>query len=113
MSDSMGRPGDASPGGAPPSGGVPFNPNIQYEQLPKLPSLATAHGVLMGLAFVIIFPVGVLALRVARGKTAVWMHVVCQLLGWVMMIGGLATGVRMARIIDMVRGSFFAAQGTP
>jgi len=78
------------------------NPNILYEDLPKVPSFAKAHGSLMGLAFVIIMPMGAVIIRTVRGKNAVWIHAACQLLGWVLMVGGLATGIRLGNILDRV-----------
>jgi len=78
------------------------NPNIIYEDLPKVPSLAKAHGSLMGLAFVVIFPVGAVLIRVVRTKNAIWIHTTCQFVGWVLMIGGLACGIKMGKILDRV-----------
>jgi len=83
--------------------GLSLNPNIIYEDLPKVPSLATAHGTLMGLAFVVILPLGAVLIRVVRSRVSVWIHAACQLVGLALTIAGLAMGIRMAKILDRVR----------
>lgn len=77
-------------------------PNIVYGDLPKVPSLAKAHGSLMGLAFVVIFPIGAVLVRAVRTKNAIWIHATCQLVGWILMIGGLVCGIKMGKILDRV-----------
>lgn len=57
----------------------------------------------MGLAFVIILPLGALLIRVLKFKGSIWIHVACQLVGWVLMLAGLAMGIRVGKIIDRVR----------
>lgn len=73
-----------------------------YEDLHLVPKYARIHGLEMGLAFVILFPLGALFIRVLKFKGSVWAHVVCQLVGWVLMLAGLATGIRLGKIIDQV-----------
>ena len=69
-----------------------------------MPNYAKAHGILMGLAFVVVLPGGAILMRLlsTKGKTAVWVHVVIQLVGWVLMISGLAMGVKVGKILDRV-----------
>ena len=76
-------------------------------ELPLVPGLAKTHGVLMAITFVIVFPTGAILLRLLnlKGSTAVGVHAAIQLSGWVLMIAGLAEGVRVARIIASVRVS--------
>lgn len=57
----------------------------------------------MGIAFTIVFPLGAILLRVIRSKFGVRAHIVSQLLGYALMIAGLATGIRVGRILDRVR----------
>ena len=91
----------------PPGGSTgPSGSNIIFQDLPKLPSLATAHGTVMGLAFIVVMPLGVFLIRFVRSKNSVWIHAACQLLGLALMVTGLATGIRMAKIIDRVRLPF-------
>jgi hypothetical protein len=56
----------------------------------------------MGLAFVVLFPMGAIIVRTMKFKGIVWVHVACQLIGWIMVIAGLALGTRVASIIDIV-----------
>lgn len=57
-----------------------------------------AHGVLMSLAFVVVMPFGVLLIRVIKPERRVWIHAFCQMVGWLLMVAGLATGGRIAKI---------------
>lgn len=79
-----------------------FNPNIIYADLPKVPSLAKAHGILMGLTFAVILPLGALIIRIPNLKYGVWMHAAWQLIGWACMIAGMVMGIRMGNILDRV-----------
>ena len=79
-----------------------MNPNIIFADLSKVPSLAKAHGIAMGIAFVILFPLGAFLIRFVRSKHFIWIHAGCQLVGWFLMIAGLATGIKMGKILDRV-----------
>jgi hypothetical protein len=80
---------------------------VIYQELHLVPTLLKAHGLVMSIAFVIIMPLGALLIRTLKFKGGVWVHVACQLLGWVLMLAGLALGVRTGKIIDRVGISFF------
>lgn len=84
-----------------------FDPNIIFEDLPKVPSLAKTHGILMGLAFVLVLPMGAVFIRIPNLKYGLWLHIGCQLVGWVLMIAGMAMGIKMANILDLVRCSSY------
>lgn len=58
----------------------------------------------MGLAFVVVLPIGAILMRLlkSKGKAAVWVHVGVQLVGWVLMISGLAMGAKVGKILDRV-----------
>ena len=88
----------------PPGGQLPpgINPNIIFEDLPLVPNLAKTHGILMGLVFVVIYPLGSFIIRASRTRNMVWFHVACQVVGWGMMLAGLAMGIRMGKILDRV-----------
>lgn len=77
--------------------------NIIFQDLPKVPSLATVHGTTMGLAFVVVMPLGAILIRFLRIKNTVWIHASCQLAGLALMLAGLASGIRIAKIIDQVQ----------
>lgn len=79
-----------------------FNPNIIYADLPKVPSLAKTHGILMGLTFAVILPLGALLIRIPNVKYGVWIHAGWQLIGWACMIAGMVMGIRMGNILDRV-----------
>lgn len=69
-----------------------------------MPNYAKSHGILMGLAFVVVLPGGAILVRLlsSRGKTAVWLHVGIQIMGWVLMIAGLPMGIKVGKILDRV-----------
>jgi hypothetical protein len=56
----------------------------------------------MSVAFILIFPLGATVLRLSKSKHAVWIHASIQLIGWGLMLGGLATGLRLGKILDRV-----------
>ena len=56
----------------------------------------------MGIALVVSFPLGAIILRVPPSKLSVAIHIACQLLGVALMIAGLATGIRVGKILDRV-----------
>ena len=74
-----------------------------FEDLHLVPGFAKAHGIVMGVAFLIVLPIGALLIRFAKFRGAVWFHAAWQVIGWALMIAGLALGIRMAKIIDQVR----------
>lgn len=69
-----------------------------------MPNYAKAHGILMGLAFVVVLPSGAIFMRLlkSQGKATVWVHVGVQLVGWALMISGLAMGAKVGKILDRV-----------
>ncbi|KAL2824125.1 hypothetical protein BDW59DRAFT_88444 [Aspergillus cavernicola] len=93
---------------------VPCNaqPQIIYEDLHLVPAFAKAHGIVMGVAFGIIFPLGAILLRVIRSKFGVHAHAACQLLGYALMIAGLATGIRIGKILDRLHNNGHTILGT-
>ncbi|KAL5365357.1 hypothetical protein BJX96DRAFT_169032 [Aspergillus floccosus] len=86
--------------------------NIIYEDLPLVPKYATAHGVTMSIAFVVIFPLGAILLRVPQSKISVSIHIACQILGVALMIAGLATGIRVGKILDRSHNNAHTVLGT-
>lgn len=71
---------------------------VIYQDLHLMPTYLKAHGIMMGLAFVIFFPVGAILIRIVDHKSTIWLHAACQMIGWVLMIAGLATGIRIGKI---------------
>ena len=78
------------------------NAEIIYSDLHLLPSYTKAHGTLMGLAFVIFFPMGAFLIRASHSKVILWIHIVCQMTGWILMVAGLVIGIRIGKILDIV-----------
>jgi hypothetical protein len=68
-----------------------------------VPTYAKTHALLMSITFVIIFPLGAWIARLVRSSKTVWLHASVQLIGWMMMLAGLAIGTRMATILGKVR----------
>ncbi|OBT72603.1 hypothetical protein VF21_08159 [Pseudogymnoascus sp. 05NY08] len=87
---------------------------IVFADLPLVPNYAKAHGILMGLAFVVVLPGGAILMRIlsSKGKTAVWVHVGIQLVGWVLMISGLAMGAKVGKILDRLENNAHTILGT-
>lgn len=56
----------------------------------------------MGLVFTIMMPIGVFIIRFCKGKNTIWIHAGWQTLSWVLMIAGLASGIRVGKILDRV-----------
>ncbi|KFY46161.1 hypothetical protein V494_00578 [Pseudogymnoascus sp. VKM F-4513 (FW-928)] len=88
--------------------------DIIFADLPLVPNYAKAHGILMGLAFVVVLPGGAILVRLlsSKGKTAVWLHIGLQLVGWVLMISGLAMGAKVGKILDRLENNAHTILGT-
>ena len=57
--------------------------------------MLVAHGVLMALAMVVVFPAGAVLVRVVKGKgtTGVWVHSGTQAFGYMIALAGMGLGV--------------------
>lgn len=62
----------------------------------EMNKMSIAHGVLMGLAFAVIFPVGATVMRLFRFKNLIWFHAAAQALGYILALAGLGLGVWLA-----------------
>ncbi|KAK3312690.1 integral membrane protein [Apodospora peruviana] len=82
-----------------------------FEDQASVPSLATAHGILMGLAFVVFMPIGAVLIRSIESKNALWIHASCQLTGLALVIAGLVTGVRLFQIKDQLDNNVHTVLG--
>jgi hypothetical protein len=56
----------------------------------------------MGIAFVVLYPLGAFLVRTLRFKGAVWIHVVCQMMAWIIMVAGFVMGRKSGKILDLV-----------
>jgi hypothetical protein len=61
-----------------------------------------AHGVLMGIAIVLFFPIGGLIARLSKSRHMLWIHVTCQVAGLIVFLGGFGTGVWTCIVHDEV-----------
>lgn len=59
----------------------------------------TAHGIVATVAFVILFPLGAILLRLIPGRFSVWIHALVQVLAWLLYIAGFALGVVLLRML--------------
>lgn len=61
-----------------------------------------AHGITMGLPFLVLFPAGAVFIRTLSIKQTMWIHASCQMIGVCLMLAGFATGMRMGNILNEV-----------
>jgi len=117
-----GRPSTRSSGGRPParrqdlpycdegsSGGDRSNSNqnngftaISSAGSGNQKTMLIAHGVLASLAFVILFPTGAIAIRLASFPGLVWVHAAFQGLAYLVYIAGFGLGVYMAKNLRLL-----------
>jgi hypothetical protein len=57
------------------------------------------HGILAALAFVVLFPVGSVLLRLVPGRVAVWVHVCVQMVAWGVYVAAAGLGVYLVRVV--------------
>ena len=62
----------------------------------KLNRASLAHGVIMGLVFVILFPLGAMSRRLPGVKGLLWVHVGAQLFAYTMAVAGMGLGIWLA-----------------
>lgn len=78
-----------------------------YKDIHLLPHILKVHGTIMGLTFVILFPLGAFILRLGSKKVGIWPHVIWQVIAWLLMIVGFSYGIRAGRILDIVCSPVF------
>ena len=64
-------------------------------------TMLIAHGVLASLAFVILFPSGAIAIRLASFPGVVWLHAAFQVFAYLVYIAGFGLGVYLATEMDL------------
>ncbi|KAH9861239.1 hypothetical protein IAQ61_010976 [Plenodomus lingam] len=65
-------------------------------------TMVIAHGVLASLAFVILFPAGAIAIRLASFPGVIWLHAAFQALAYLVYIAGVGLGVYLATEMDLL-----------
>ncbi|KAK5125493.1 hypothetical protein LTR85_000604 [Meristemomyces frigidus] len=73
--------------------------------LSKQNSILFAHGALAALAFVALFPIGGLIIRLANFTGAIWVHVALQVFAYIIYIIGFGLGVYMATNLRLMSNS--------
>lgn len=64
----------------------------------------TAHGILACLAFVVLFPLGAILVRVVPGRWSFHAHWVVQMLAWMLYVAAFALGVELVKGIRWAGG---------
>lgn len=72
--------------------------------LQKQRKMLIAHGTLAALAFVIFFPAGAIAIRLASFPGVLWFHAAFQVFAYLVYIVAFGLGVSLANEFDMVSG---------
>lgn len=54
---------------------------------------STSHGIIMALAFAIVFPLGAVVLRLVKYRAIAWLHGIWQLAGLALVVVGLGLGI--------------------
>ncbi|OQD84849.1 hypothetical protein PENANT_c011G10889 [Penicillium antarcticum] len=85
---------------------------VIYEDLPLVPKYLKIHGIVMGLAFAVMMPLGVLIIRISKVKGTIWIHAGWQLVSWALMIAGLVSGIRVGQILDRLENNAHTVIGT-
>lgn len=67
-------------------------------------SRRSAHGIVATVAFVILFPLGAIFLRIIPGRWSVRIHYVVQILAWLLYIAGFVLGVLLLRMLPSGAG---------
>ncbi|KAH6633727.1 hypothetical protein C7974DRAFT_375771 [Boeremia exigua] len=65
-------------------------------------TMLIAHGVLASLAFVILFPAGAIAIRLASFPGVVWVHAIFQVFAYLVYIAAFGLGVYLALEMEMI-----------
>lgn len=65
-------------------------------------TMLIAHGVLASLAFVILFPAGAIAIRLASFPGVVWLHAIFQVFAYLIYIAAFGLGVYIAMQMEML-----------
>ena len=84
---------DSSP---PSSVGMSYAQVEEVNPVIKLSRASLAHGVIMGLVFVILFPLGAISRRLPGVKGLLWVHVETQLFAYTMAVAGMGLGIWLA-----------------
>lgn len=71
---------------------------------PDVSILQRAHGTVMGIAVVLMFPFGALSMRLLQARGVVWLHMAWQVVSLLLLTAGFGMGVNMAKQLGVVSG---------
>ncbi|KAL2132418.1 hypothetical protein VTI74DRAFT_3816 [Chaetomium olivicolor] len=63
------------------------------------------HGIMAALAFVVLFPVGSIILRIVPGRFAVWAHAIFQMVAWCVWAVAVGFGITVVTMVKIPRGN--------
>jgi hypothetical protein len=93
----------SNPGSSSPNGGSNINNGASGSHgsfgggaFEKYPSILKAHGVILPVAFVLMFPTGAVAIRLLSFPGLVWVHAGWMIITWLLAIAGMALGIWLA-----------------
>lgn len=77
-----------------------FGSNGFFNTIQSAQRRRSIHGILGALAFVVLFPVGAIALKVLPGRAGFIVHVLVQMAAWVVYIAAAALGFSLVRDVQ-------------
>ncbi|KAL0943057.1 uncharacterized protein CTRU02_200943 [Colletotrichum truncatum] len=87
-------------------GGGNFNNFVGFN-IQEAMHIRRIHGVLATIAFVIIFPVGSIAMRLVPGRFGWIVHALIQMAGFILYIAGAALGIQLTQMVRLGGTSLF------
>jgi hypothetical protein len=94
---------DELPGGGASNGNSnTFTPITATGSLSNRREMLIAHGILASLAFVILFPVGGIAIRLVSMPGIAWLHGAFQIFGYLVYIAGAGLGIYLAKNMSLL-----------
>jgi hypothetical protein len=93
----------SNPGSSSPNSGSNFNNGASGSRgsfgrgaFAKYPAILKAHGIIMPVAFVLMFPIGAIAIRTLSFPGLIWVHAGWMVLTYLLAIAGMALGIWLA-----------------
>lgn len=74
----------------------------------KVSTFDKAHGIIMGLVSAVLFPLGAIFIRLGGN---IWLHASMQLLSFLLLVSGLALGIKLAQYTDQLWGNTHTTLG--
>ncbi|RMJ25535.1 integral membrane protein [Aspergillus sp. HF37] len=81
---------------------VPASRNATTPAPPDVSILQRAHGTVMGIAVVLMFPFGALTMRLLQVRGVMWLHMAWQVVSLLLLTAGFGMGVNMAKKLGVI-----------